>query len=214
MDDFIKQRLLGAVVIIGLAIIFLPVILDRDDDSSLAVTMEIPQRPDIVKNIDIEAKLDEREAVFEEQVVIQPEELEIDSSELEQKTPTALKLESEKRIQAAIPEAKEENVEAPVKPVVKPKPVSKPVKPIKPVVKNVDYWVVQLGSFSKRDNAEKLQAKLKPAYSNIYIEQVKIPGGNTYRLRLGDFADKNKAIQQRRRIKSKFNISGVVMAKE
>ena len=75
-------------------------------------------------------------------------------------------------------------------------------------------WVVQLGSFSQRANADKLLNKLKNDFSKLYIEQVDIPGGITYRLRLGDFADKDKAIAQRRRIKSQYGIPGVVMAKD
>lgn len=200
MEDTVKQRLLGAVVIIGLAIIFLPAILDREEDSSLAVTMEIPPRPQIVKNIDIEKALDKKKAQFDKEVIEPPKPLVVEPEKISQKKPSQVIEE----IKAKAPVAKK---------VDKPKPsTAEPIKTNSAATTEV--WVVQLGSFSKQENAQKLKQKLAKDYKNLYIEKVQIPGGNTYRLRLGDFTNKDLAIQQRRKIKSQHDISGVVMTKE
>ncbi len=217
MDDSLKQRLLGAIVIIGLAIIFLPAILDKEEDTRLAVTMQIPERPEIVKDIDIDKALDKQQAEFDQQTIEKPEALIIEPDEIIQKKPSEIAQDAKDGVGTPlIEEATEELVNKPAEVVkqAEEKAVEKTVtkKPVESKAK--EQWVVQLGSFSKQENAEKLKEKLSKSYSKLYIENVTIPGGSTYRLRLGNFNDKDAAIQQRRQIKTKYGIAGVVMAKE
>lgn len=47
-DDGIKQRLVGAVVLLALAVIFLPVLFDRNRLEPLDTATQIPPKPDIV----------------------------------------------------------------------------------------------------------------------------------------------------------------------
>lgn len=48
MDDGLKQRLIGAIVLLALAVIFLPVFFDRDPAEPVDQTTQIPTRPDII----------------------------------------------------------------------------------------------------------------------------------------------------------------------
>ena len=47
IDDGLKQRLIGAVVLLALAVIFIPVLFDRDKIEPIDQTTQIPPPPDI-----------------------------------------------------------------------------------------------------------------------------------------------------------------------
>lgn len=47
MDDGLKQRLIGAVVLAAVAVLFVPVLFDRDERRRVDTTTQIPPRPDI-----------------------------------------------------------------------------------------------------------------------------------------------------------------------
>lgn len=181
MDDFLKQRLLGAIAIIGLAVIFIPVILDKDDTSNVVETMQIPPRPEKLQNVDIQQVLEEKQTEVAKQDVQLPEPLKIQPEEISQ---------------LSFDEAQKE------------------ISSTNQTNEIADLWVVQLGSFSQQDNAVALRDRLISNYPDLYIEQIKVPTGTNYRLRLGDFADRQAAISKRREIQEQFDLPGVVMAKE
>lgn len=55
-------------------------------------------------------------------------------------------------------------------------------------------WMVQVGSFSKRDNAAQLVEKLRKAgYQTPDADRVEIRGQTLYRVRVGPMVDKDKA---------------------
>jgi len=47
VDDGLKQRLVGAVVLIAVAVLFVPVLFDRNERSQVDTTTQIPPQPDI-----------------------------------------------------------------------------------------------------------------------------------------------------------------------
>ena len=49
MDDGLKQRLIGALVIVAAAIIFIPMLFDDAGTSPEAIRVAIPQKPDVPK---------------------------------------------------------------------------------------------------------------------------------------------------------------------
>lgn len=55
MDEQLKKRLIGAVVLIALAVVFLPMILDGSgsDKASLQVEMDIPERPKVEPKLEL-----------------------------------------------------------------------------------------------------------------------------------------------------------------
>jgi DedD protein len=48
MDDGLKQRLIGAIVLLALAVIFVPVVFDREQLQQVDRTSQIPEAPDII----------------------------------------------------------------------------------------------------------------------------------------------------------------------
>jgi DedD protein len=62
-------------------------------------------------------------------------------------------------------------------------------------------WYIQLGSFSKQENAASLYNKLKADGFPVILDEIRTPAGKAYRLRVGPESDKNRAAT----IKSKLD---------
>ena len=54
-------------------------------------------------------------------------------------------------------------------------------------------FTIQVGSFSKRSDAERLRRVLKRKYREVYIDVVSLKGKKYYRVRVGRFSSKNRA---------------------
>lgn len=182
LDDFLKQRLLGAIAIIGLAVIFIPMLLDKDEASTLVDVMQIPPRPAALQSVDVPQVLADKREETEQQSIALPEPLEIKEDEISQQPIAAIKNEL--------------------------------LADKAPTANDSELWVVQLGSFSKQANAIALRDRLLSNYPDLYIEEINVPMGVNYRLRLGDFANRETAISKRREIQAAFDVPSVVMAKE
>ncbi|HME41344.1 MAG TPA: SPOR domain-containing protein [Steroidobacteraceae bacterium] len=71
-------------------------------------------------------------------------------------------------------------------------------------------WAVQLGSFASRDNADKLLHQLKAQGFPVYV----LPGGSgsspRYRVRIGPMADRSAAAQEAAKLKALGHIASIV----
>lgn len=89
-------------------------------------------------------------------------------------------------------------------------------QPSEPVIAGTDTgdlsaWVVQLGSFKQKSNAEKLLKKLKAEGYSAFIETINGASGSVYRVRVGPEMTQKKANNIRQRIAKKHAIQGKVM---
>lgn len=103
----------------------------------------------------------------------------------------------------------EPKVETAVKPVSS-KPVSKP----KTTISGVDkVWVVNVGSFQKKDPARETLKKLKKEGYQTYITSFKKSGVLWYRVRVGFYGSRAEAESVSGDIASKFGITGAWIVK-
>ncbi len=76
-------------------------------------------------------------------------------------------------------------------------------------------WVVQLGSFSAKNNAIELRNKVKAAGFNGFVDVVtNSKGVQLYRLRIGPLMEKIDAEQTQTEIKQKLNLDGLIKTHE
>jgi len=169
LDKAYKQRMVGALVLVALAVIFLPMLFSRQDEQR-QVTVDAPAAPQAPSVPPVQV---EQVAVPEPQAL--PQEPVPSDEELAQE-PAA----------PAAPVAPAPSV--PSKPVAAPTPVPAapaikpaPTQPITAATKpdttqsRVDAnglsvsWSVQLASLTSRDSAEKLQKNLRSQGYNAYI---------------------------------------------
>jgi DedD protein len=174
-----RRRLIGAITIGLLAIVFLPMIFDRE-----------PKRSgQTIKTQDISVQVPSKEgqpalpAPAVSPIVV-PAPVTIDVPKV------AAVPEADKPATVAAPPPAKETVKVAPKPVVK---TEKPAKAeAKPMAGNTGF-VVQLGVFSDADNAKQVIAKMKEAKLTVHTENIPIKSGNATRVRVGPYATRDKA---------------------
>ncbi len=200
MDDGLKKRLIGATVLVSLAVIFVPMLLQHEPLLDQGIEdSKIPPRPQRDYGDDLVPGEDEDlSRPLEGTVRIDPGE----------RLPFMEPLAPPKEITAR-PELPPQPKAAP-KPQTKPKPQKKPAsktggqaKPAPPVVRQQVRsaaparvsrgWVVQLGSFSQRANADKLVRRLKQKGFAATMASATVKGKRVYRVWVGPERERAKA---------------------
>lgn len=82
-----------------------------------------------------------------------------------------------------------------------------------PVVQGLgsEYYVIQLGAFSKQKNAMALYQKLRGYGFNVFITDIKISGKNLIRVRIGYFNNLDEALAVSERLESQYSISNRII---
>ncbi len=73
-------------------------------------------------------------------------------------------------------------------------------------------WLIQVGSFSNRDNANGLVEKLKKAEFAAFVETTTEQGKDFFRVRVGPALDRQRAEQQRKEIEQKFDVKSIIIS--
>ncbi|MFO7602871.1 MAG: SPOR domain-containing protein [Gammaproteobacteria bacterium] len=187
MDDRLKQRLVGAVVLVALAVIFIPMILDGGRDKTLPpFGQAIPEKPPVLKSL---------ESSEPGSITAPPPPAMIERQLVDDATP---------------PIAADKTTPTPA-----PAPV--PVEPethraeTTTADKDSKAWVVQVGSFANRKNAVALQDRLQKNNYRAFVEAIKTNGSWIYRVRVGPEVRRSSAEAMQKSIKKKLNINGIVM---
>ncbi|MBV7571850.1 SPOR domain-containing protein [Pseudomonas sp. PDM32] len=209
LDKAYKQRMVGALVLVALAVIFLPMLFSRQDEQR-QVTVEAPAAPQAPALPQVQV---EPVAVPEPQAL--PQEPVPSDDEIAQQ-------------ESAVPAAPVAPAPA-VKPVTPPpapvpalaaKPATAPAQPItaspgKPdtTQSRVDAnglsvsWSVQLASLANRESAEKLQKTLRSQGYNAYIRTA--DGKN--RVFVGPLIERAEADRLRDLLNRQQNLKGFVV---
>jgi len=206
--DTLKQRVVGAFVIISLAVIFLPMIFDEPHQQESNIIVPVPPRPSFqIKDIDKPTKpvFQRLEFNLETQKVV--EEM-AESSSKQQDT------ESVKEITVKELESSNSNendfADADIpKSAEKTKVNNSPKVDHLPIFKNV--WMVQLGTFSQTDNAYQLRDQLRKDGFDGHTKKVEFNGGTATRVFTGPFVDKSEAEKIKRKLDKKYKVDSRVM---
>jgi DedD protein len=195
LDKVLKQRMVGALVLVALAVIFLPMLLSREDEMRRVVVdaPAMPQAPAAAEIIVEPAEVVEPEALPQEPVPV--EEVEPQVVEVpEQPKPTP-----PPAVQSSKPEsAKTEQAASatPAKPDARLDANSLPIS-----------WSVQLASLSSRGGAENLQKTLRSQGYNAYIRT--FDGMN--RVFVGPLIERAEAERLRDQLNRQHKLSGFVV---
>ena len=202
-----RRRLVGAIALVLLIVVFLPMILDSEPkplNQDIAITIppipkaeSTPQTPAPTTGA-VSTPVTPRVAGMPQATpAVQPgpaSEVEPNSASPKSETPKP-------EVKAAAkPEAK-----------LVPRPVQK--HEVRPAPSNHgaaidESFVVQLGAFSNAANAKALQKKLQDNKFKAYTELVRNSGGDRTRVRVGPYASRDAAEKARDRLKSMKLIIG------
>lgn len=165
MDEGLKKRLIGATVLVSLIVIFVPMLLEKESVVSTGLEENIiPDKP--------ETDFSSRVLPLETEDLSKPP-----AAEAEQD----IKPIPENGLARKEPEAK-----------IEPKPAATKEKKPAPRV-GLSAWVIQVGSFSKRSNADKLVKDLQGKKYTAFTDQVDVKGKVLYRVLVGPEVDKKRA---------------------
>ncbi|ALI03373.1 endolytic peptidoglycan transglycosylase RlpA [Pseudomonas sp. FW306-02-F02-AA] len=208
LDNAYKQRMVGALVLVALAVIFLPMLFSREDEQRQVVVHApaAPQAP-AMPQVQIEpVVVPEPQALPQEPV---PSDEEITA---EQAPP--------KPVAPSAPIAPAPVVAKPVTPPPAPKPAAAPAQPIAAAPSKPDTsqsrvdanglsvsWSVQLASLSSRESAESLQKTLRSQGYNAYIRTA--DGKN--RVFVGPLIERAEADRLRDLLGRQQNLKGFVV---
>ena len=187
MDPQLKQRVVGAAVLVALGVIFIPIFLEGGGDIS-----------------ELEVVEDNKPVTeFSSRVVpIDDETMEQVERQMEM---SAQELEDTEQWQALVAEdgdsaASNTTSDAP----------SDDGETAAPRM-GLNAWVVQLGSFSAEENARGLVARLNEKNYTAFIEPSGEAGKITFRVRVGPELTKEAADKVREQLSAEVDLEGIVM---
>ena len=176
MDRALKERIIGAAVLVVFVVLVVPVFLDGPPQSEEILSERVP--------------LPGQAAEGETRTVV----LDRDRDEPVPVPAPVTEPETE-RAQPVQPESKPEP-----KPETSPEPEPKP-EPAKPAAQQpapanespTGMWAVQLGSFGNQQNAERLAADLRKQGFAAFLSQLSTGSGELHRVRIGPQKDRESA---------------------
>jgi DedD protein len=176
MERALKERIIGAVVLVIFAVLVVPIFLDGPPAGGEIVTERVllPGQED-QKTQTVVLDRDRKEPVPAASAPAQakPEPV-VREPVREEPQPAAVQQQEQEQEQA--PETRED------KPAARPAPT--------PAASTTGMWAVQLGSFSNKDNAEKLAADLRKQGYASFLSQLSTDTGQLHRVRIGPQKDR------------------------
>ena len=176
MDRALKERIIGAAVLVVFVVLVVPVFLDGPPQSGEIVSERVPlpgqAAEEETRTVVLERDRDEPVPV--PAPVAQPE------TERQRPAEPTPKPEPEARSE---PEPEPEP--APAKPAAQP-PAAADASP-------TGMWAVQLGSFGNQQNAERLAADLRKQGFAAFLSELSTGSGELHRVRIGPQKDRESA---------------------
>ena len=182
----LKQRLVGAVVLVALAVIFIPILLSGGRDMEMPVFgSNVPERSAEIRNI---KHIDIKEMQETKSYQVNPKKMPIAKGLPE---PEVVKPQSPSIIDS-----------------IKNASILKEDK--KPLITD-NVWAVQVGSFKNRTNALALQEKIRKKKLYAFVDRIMKKNTAIYRVRVGPQTSKEKAEKIKIKLKKEMNLSGLVV---
>ncbi|AUY36423.1 SPOR domain-containing protein [Pseudomonas soli] len=210
LDKGMKQRMVGALVLVALAVIFLPMLFTREDEMR-QVRVEAPEAPAMpnLPQVQVEpVQVPEPQPLPEQSdqpVVVVDESTAPVATPSQPITPAPTAAQPQPKPQTSVPPPAVAKVEPRLAPAAA---AAKPAAPSKIDVNGLPVsWSIQLASLSNRAGAENLQKTLRSQGYNAYIRSA--DGMN--RVFVGPLIERAEAERLRDVINRQQNLKGIVV---
>ena len=194
--DGLKQRLIGALVLISLAVIFVPMLFDEPHPERTSRVIDIPDEP-VFPAVQVRSPTQEQ----------LPETIEsapawrIEEPEAAAATPPA------EPAQPAVTQPASPQSQAPA---ATPTPAPQPEQ-IQYAETMQGAWVVQLGSFGNADNARGLRDRVREAGYNAHVQRVeRADAAPLHRVFAGPFIERSDADKAKQALDRQFSVNSLV----
>ena len=205
MEGPVKERLTGALILIAALVIVVPEMLSGPDDARPSAGAQGEAGPplrtyQLQLDTPAAARNEDQSALSPQSAPVQP----VPAQPAPAEPVAAAPVEA-----APVPAA----TEVPSKVVESPAPAAagKPVEKGEPQIAAAGgHWWAQLGSFSSRENAERLQKQLRADGYAISVSPIKSNGKELYRVRAGPVASRDAAVALQARLAAAGHKSSLV----
>jgi DedD protein len=182
MTENIKKRLIGAAVLASLAVIFIPMLLEEETViDSNIYSTNIPERIETVTPAP----------------QIQTEQL--DRIREEHDYGTSIQPSKD----AEVKDIASSSTDSSTISVADEKPVTTRT--------GLSSWMIQVGSFSSQDNANKIVSQLREAGYDTHLETAQVKSRKVFRVRVGPEIDRNNADRIAKEVSKKFFVKAKVL---
>jgi DedD protein len=198
MERALKERIIGAAVLVVFVVLVVPVFLDGPPEEGEVVSERVllPGQED-----------QKTQTVVLERDRTEPVPLANATSGTDAPGP------GDNAQQQSQPEPEQETIRIPEPSRLPPKPEPKPAQDTQqdqPAASSTGMWAVQLGSFSNKENAERLASDLRKQGYAAFLSQLDTASGTLHRVRIGPLKDRDSAEQMAARLQ-KAGHSGQVV---
>jgi DedD protein len=208
MQRRLKERLIGAAVLVMLAVIFIPMLLDNSTQKETEITeTNIPPRPD--------TRFSSRIKPVTDPSISRPEIAPAKASE------TGIT----EALQGSVPDVQPESKVvsgSPAPPAAVPPVTPASQQPDEELPKTIaeqpktgngglNAWVVQIGSFTSEVNAKSLHDQARSLGFTSFVEPLQQEGAMAYRVRVGPELTRSEAVTLAARLKNSLHVEGIVM---
>lgn len=187
----LKQRIVGAIVLVALGVIFIPMVLNRDDSNTGITGSNIPQEPR-----DLEQLAQQTPPALPPAPVPPAETRQLvdkDTPPLPDATESLVQENAAAAKPRTIPDASKEKA-------------SPPASTLK-----TRGWVVQIASFTDRSKALHLRDRLRKAGYTCFVESLTGKRGTLYRVRVGPVIKREEADRLQARITRQLKLKGTLV---
>jgi DedD protein len=183
-----KQRIVGAIVLVALAVIFIPMLLPGHRDIGFTDNgSPIPPKPAELENLKV-LELEKPQPA--------PAPREIVRTPIDERSPATPAGEVESPSAEKTPPPEEVLAEP------------KTNQATQTDATTPKAWAVQVGSFTQRENAMRLRDQLRSKKYKAFVEQISSAGKTFYRVRVGPEVSRDKAEALQKELQSKMKLQG------
>jgi len=205
-----RHRIVGAIVLVTLAVILLPLILDEHSNSTIASAKEDRQESQVQSVTTADSSTSGTEKVVVKKLTLGKVAT---GSKVPESKPDAKTGDSSKPV--AQTQVVTKKVETPSAKTTVTRPESKPVQVAGSHTSKISsdaHWAVQVGTFSNQTNVRRLKKQLEEHGFSVMFKDIKLKQGSAVRVRVGPYASRASADKAQDRIKQDIGIKGVVVA--
>jgi len=200
MEQKLKERLVGAAVLVAVAVIFIPIILTESPEPEAIQGSNIPVKPETKFSSRIIPVIENDEK--SSSTLIDANNIQAENNQGENKQKTVQEIVVEKVISADDNNAEKNSTK---------KDKRKEDDGVKDDV-GLSAWIIQLGSFTSEDNAQSLNEILRKSGYSAFVEPLKKNGQISYRVRVGPEIKRSEAESLLKMLKDKMDLDGIIVS--
>ncbi|MCG6864523.1 MAG: SPOR domain-containing protein [Thiogranum sp.] len=219
MDFLLKQRLVGAIVLVALGVIFIPMLLEGPNRNLVPEMQPLPEPEgqDLTQPMEPFAAGEEvapepDRAIVQGDVAAEADEPSASPDGAEEESLT-------RPLPLPEPESEPESAQSPRAETTPPRPEKQAEVP-KPAPAGdeagepgpLGNWVVQMASFSSEQNALRLRDRLRKAGFVTQVEKVLVDGKTHFRVRVGPYLERAEAERDRNKMADTVKLNGRVLS--